>query len=75
MSQPIKMLCRKAMWSGFGTPAGICGAPAYGPEPHMRDRDEYWTEPKIARCHLHGGPSVDEFGAWLKSHIDIVEQT
>lgn len=65
MSEPVKMLCRKAMWYGHGGPAGTCDKPAYGPEAHMRDKLEWWTAPGIARCPQHGGPSMEEFQEWL----------
>lgn len=66
----IKMTCRKAMWWGYGAPAGHCDAPAYGPEKHMRDQvPEWWTSPEIARCPAHGGPSIEEFHRWLMSQV------
>ena len=68
-AKAIKMTCRKAMWSGYGTPAGHCDAPAYGPECLMRDKPEWWTSPGIARCPRHGGPTVEEFHRWLIEQI------
>jgi hypothetical protein len=68
--QPIKMRCRKAMWFGYGAPAGHCDEPAYGPEKHMRDWPGGWTEAGIARCPNHGGPTVEEFMQWLKMQIE-----
>ena len=68
-AKPIEMRCRKAMWSGYGMPAGLCNEPAYGPEAHMRDKDEYWTEERIARCPQHGGPTLEEFQKWLMKQL------
>lgn len=73
MNEPIKMRCRTAQFWGYGAPAGHCDAPAYGPIKEMRDRPEYWTEPQIARCPRHGGPTVEEFMQWLKSQIVTID--
>lgn len=54
------MRCRKAMWWGWGGPAGTCDADAFGSE---RNRDgsqslEFAHCPETARCENHGGPSA-----------------
>ena len=75
MSQPIKMLCRKAMWSGYGTPAGTCDEPAYGPQKEMRDFQGGWMAHEIARCPKHGGPTMEEFQEWLLSQLGHEQQS
>jgi len=64
-----EMRCRKAMWWGYGNPAGLCNAPAYGPEKHMRDSDDHWKSAEIARCPLHGGPTIEEFREWIMGQL------
>lgn len=52
------MSCEAPMWWGAGMPAGTCGQSAYGVEKHMRMRMP--VERKIARCSVHGGPTLSE---------------
>ena len=68
-AKAIEMRCCAPLWWGYGAPAGHCNAPAYGPQKHMRDEDRWWTEPQIARCPDHGGPTVEEFHQWLMKQI------
>lgn len=68
-AKTIKMTCRKAMWWGTGAPAGLCGEPAYGPERYSQKDDRTWTMPELARCPLHGGPTIEEFHQWLMKQI------
>jgi hypothetical protein len=66
--------CQKAMWFGYGGPAGVCGEKAYGnfigkdsparwPQPAKHK--QMWLSPQTARCPNHGGPT------WEKA-IEIV---
>ena len=65
----IFMRCLQPLWWGYGAPGGHCGEPDYGPEKLMRDSDDYWKSPQLARCPLHGGPTVEEFSVWLQQHL------
>jgi hypothetical protein len=45
------MKCQKAMWYGWGGPAGVCGEQAYGPA--SKDSEYPWL---MQACPAHGGP-------------------
>lgn len=52
--------CRKAMWFGWGGPAGTCDEPAYGPDTAIKDPGILRYATEVFRCPLHGGPAPTE---------------
>ncbi len=55
--------CHKAMWYGWGGPAGCCDKPAYGPTPLGWKR-----MPLIWACPSHGGPPKCDETEVLRNH-------
>jgi hypothetical protein len=61
-----EMRCKKAMWDGFGMPAGLCGNPAYGDNSaRLKETETDYEYPNNRRskftpltmaCPRHGGP-------------------
>ena len=54
--------CRKAMWWGWGGPAGLCGKDAYGPT--AKGSSHY---PQSWACPAHGGPPKCEETEFLRN--------
>jgi len=46
--------CHKAMWFGWGGPAGTCDEPAYGSEVHPNSISLFLSA-ECSRCPKHGG--------------------
>lgn len=69
LQQEAPLSCRKALWWGYGAPAGTCGEKAYGSDPTPY-RPKTWTYPEqlseisfnrqLARCPDHGGPTWEK---------------
>ena len=49
-----KLHCHKAMWSGYGTPAGTCDEPAFSDDIHPNTVAMMLCA-ETARCPKHGG--------------------
>lgn len=49
-----KLHCHKAMWSGYGAPAGTCDEPAFTDEIHPNTLAMILCQ-DISRCPKHGG--------------------
>lgn len=57
-----KLYCRKAMWWGYGAPAGTCDEAAYTNEIHPNAL-AMMLHPQLARCPRHGGFDLDAAAA------------
>jgi hypothetical protein len=53
----MKRVCGRAMWTGYGAPAGVCGEPAYTSEIHPNSIAMILCK-DIGRCPRHGGFDV-----------------
>lgn len=60
--QNMKRICRRALWDGFGTPAGICGEPAYTDEIHPNSLAMILCD-QVGRCPKHGGFGLEAAAA------------
>lgn len=50
------MRCGKALWFGYGAPAGICGEQAFGGEVHVNTLGMFVERRQgLPRCPKHGG--------------------
>lgn len=58
----MNMACQKAMWTGFGAPAGVCGAPAYMSDAQPNSISHMLSH-ECARCPKHGGFDVEAAAA------------
>lgn len=58
----MKRVCHRALWNGWGSPAGICAKPAYTSEIHPNSLDMILCE-QLGRCPAHGGLDVDAAAA------------
>ena len=53
-----KLHCHRAMWSGWGAPAGTCDEPAFSDEIHPNCLSMLLCA-EVARCQKHGGWSAE----------------
>lgn len=63
--------CRKAMWTGFGAPAGVCGEAAFGGEVHPNTLSMFLCR-DLAQCPKHGGFDLAGAAA-LASYYRVLE--
>lgn len=66
--------CQKALWFGYGAPAGVCGEKSYGNYvglPRLRNQ-EIWFTPQTARCPKHDGPTWEKA---IEEMIDTHKET
>jgi hypothetical protein len=73
LNMNMKRVCHKAMWTGYGAPAGICGEPAYTDEIHANSLAMILCQ-DIGRCPKHGGLDLNAAAA-LALHYRTSEES
>ena len=69
----MRRICRRALWFGDGSPAGVCGESAYTNEIHPNSLSMILCN-EIGRCPKHGGFDV-EAAAALALHYRTAKES